>query len=489
MVDTREKRTKPVLTPPQGELPQKSTNPLIITLILVCLLTLLVLTGVVIWLLPSKAPQPLTQKIVPVHTTVNEKNDSETTPVDPGASEAEQVLGVLLRTLAAAEAENIQAWGGKEYAVILQAADQGDLFFRRGEFSSAENAYQEAIDNLKLLLASKEDKLLEAIGQGQEALEKQEGEKALLAFQQALFIDPDNEEARHGTERANNLDNVISLYSEGLRMEKENSFKQAQQFFQEAIRIDSDFIPAREALKRVDTKLQDISFQDAMSRAITALENGQISVADKALEEAARIRPDDPSMISARLRSKEIYKVQQLKSLQAKAEKLISEEDWAGVVSTYRTAIQIDDMVAFATIGLPEAEKRFQLDKLLKQVIGRPDRLQDEGPLREARQILKSAQQVENPGKVLQSQVRVLSDLVKNASTIVEVVLQSNSATEIEIYHIGRFRPFVEKSIPLKPGTYTVVGRRPGYRDVRLTITITADMKMPVFVIRCEEPI
>lgn len=489
MVDTGQKRVKPVLTPPQGELPQKSTNPLVITLILVCLLTLLVLTGIVIWLLPSKAPRSLIQDTQVDTVVVNEKNDAGTTLLDPDDREAERLLSVWLKSLAEAEAENIQAWGGKEYAVILQSVDQGDQLFRSGEFSSAENAYEEAIDALKFLLASKEDKLWEAIEQGQQALEQGESEKSLLAFQQALFIDPDNEAALHGSERANNLDHVYSLYHEGLRLEKRNNFEQAQQLLREASRIDSDFIPAREALKRVDEKVQDLSFQDAMSRAITALDNGQIPVADKALEEAARLRPDDPSMVSARLRSKEMYKVQQLKSLQVKAEKLISEEDWEGVVSTYRTAIQIDDMVGFATIGLPEAEKRVQLDKLLKSIIGRPDRLQDDGPLREANQILKSAQRVENPGIILQSQIQTLSELVNNASTIVEVVFRSNSATEVEIYHVGRFRPFIERPIALKPGTYTVVGRRPGYKDVRLSITITADMKMPVFVIRCEEPI
>ena len=102
---------------------------------------------------------------------------------------------------------------------------------------------------------------------------------------------------------------------------------------------------------------------------------------------------------------------------------------------------------------------------------------------------MKSAERVKNPGKIIQSQILTLSQLVQYASITVDVVFRSNNATEVEIYHIGRFRPFVEKPIPLKPGTYTVVGRRPGFKDVRLSIKIEADMKMPVFFIRCEEPI
>ena len=488
MPDTRNRKEKPVLAPPEGVLPQKSTSPLVIILIVVSLLFLLGLSAIVIWLLPSKAPSLLNQKS-PVQTTAITKKDAGHTLTDPAADKAERLLEAWLKSLAAAEAENIQAWGGEEYTDILNSAAKGDQFFRSGEFGSAQTIYKGAIDDLEFLLASKEDKLKKAIIQGQEALEQEDAEKAISAFQQALLIDQENEEALHGAHRANNLDHVLALYNEGLRLEAENNLEQAQQLLREASRIDSDFTSAGEALERVDKKRQDLSFQDAMSRALAALDNGQLVAADKALEEAARLRPQDPAMAAARQRSAEMHKIQQLKNLQIKADQLISAEDWEGVVETYRKAIQIDDKVGFASIGMPGAKKRFQLDKSLKSIIARPDRLQDEGPLREARQILKSAERVDNPGKVLQSQILTLSKLVRNASITVDVVLRSDNATEVEIYHIGRFHPFLEKPIPLKPGTYTVVGRRPGFKDVRLSIKIEAEMKMPVFFIRCEEPI
>ena len=488
MVTTRNRKEKPRLTPPQGELPLKSTHPLVTTLIVISLLALLILTAIVIWLLPPKAPLLLDQTLVPQAGITNNMDTSQpaTAPQD---SEAEQLLEAWLKSQAAAEADNIPAWGGEAYAEILKSAVQADQFFQRGEFSSAKTLYKKAIQSLTLLLASKEEMLRGAIIQRGEALENEEIPKALSAFQQALLIDAQNEEALHGVRRASTLNHVLALYREGLRLETENDLEQAQQLLREAGETDKDFAPAAAALKRVDKKRQDLSFQDAMSRAIAALVNGQLSVADKALERAAQLRPRDPAMTAARQRSAEMHTIQKLKNLQIKADELVSLENWEGVVETYSKAIQIDNTIGFATIGMPEAKKRLQLDKSLKSIIARPDRLQDEGPLGEARKILKNAQRVITPGKILHFQIGTVTGLVQNASTTVDVVLRSDNATEVEIYHIGRFPPFLEKPLTLRPGTYTVVGRKAGFKDVRLSIKIKADMKTALFFVRCEEPI
>ena len=490
MSDTYNKKEKPVLTPPQGKLPKKSTSPLFIFLIIIGFAVLIILSVIVIWLLPPQSPSvPNQQSQVPVQTTTMNTIDADQPSIHLKKNETEQLLEAWLKSQAEAEAENIQAWGGKEYADIQTSVAQGDQFFQSNEFTAAQALYKDAINDLELLLASKEDKLRATLVQGKEALANEESSKALSTFQQALLIDPENEEALYGVHRANNLDHVLALYKEGLRLESENNLEQAQQLLREASQTDNDFAPAEEALKRVETKRQDRSFQAAMSRAITALNNEQLAVADKALEEAEQLRPQNAAVIAARQRSIEMHTIEQLKYLQIKADKFIGTENWGSVIETYGEAIQIDDKVGFATIGLPEAKNRFQLDKSLKAIIARPDRLQDEGPLLEARRLLKKTQRVENPGKVLQSQIRTISTLVQDASTTVEVILRSDNATEIEIYHIGRFRPFLEKPITLKPGTYTVVGRKPGFKDVRLSLQIKAEMKMPVFIIRCEEPI
>ncbi len=69
------------------------------------------------------------------------------------------------------------------------------------------------------------------------------------------------------------------------------------------------------------------------------------------------------------------------------------------------------------------------------------------------------------------------------------VILRSDGRTEIVIYRVARLGRFQEHRMELLPGTYTVVGSREGYRDVRQALTIRPGAPPMPLVVRCEEPI
>jgi hypothetical protein len=78
---------------------------------------------------------------------------------------------------------------------------------------------------------------------------------------------------------------------------------------------------------------------------------------------------------------------------------------------------------------------------------------------------------------------------VKLARTPVAVSLHSDGATEVSIYHVGQLGAFTSRQLELLPGTYTVVGTRSGYRDIRLQLSVSPGKQGMALTIRCEEPI
>jgi hypothetical protein len=61
--------------------------------------------------------------------------------------------------------------------------------------------------------------------------------------------------------------------------------------------------------------------------------------------------------------------------------------------------------------------------------------------------------------------------------------------TSVQIYHVGKLGQFTSQQLELRPGTYTVVGSRPGYRDVRQTLTVKPGAAQATMDIRCEETV
>ena len=65
----------------------------------------------------------------------------------------------------------------------------------------------------------------------------------------------------------------------------------------------------------------------------------------------------------------------------------------------------------------------------------------------------------------------------------------SDNATQVAIPSIGVFGTFDRREIRLKPGTYTVVGTRDGYRAVHQEFTVEPGQQSVTITVSCSEPI
>jgi tetratricopeptide (TPR) repeat protein len=464
-------RKKPILSPPVSEGVRNKDNRFALLMLVIGLLSLLGVAAIVIWLLPHAANRknPLTsQQALQLQTPTSNPDLKQT---DSARAEVEKLVAEWLKLQAGAEADNVSVWGADTYPSLLEETASADQLLRERYFTEAFKTYKKAIIALQELLASKEERLASALAKGGLALENHASREAAMAFDLALAIDPNNEEASQGAARARNLDQVLLLYNKGLDYERENNLPAARQTLQQATDLDKKFSPAEEAL------------------ILKALAENDIVTARLSLAEAARMRPTDVSVQDAGRRLAAMEKAQKLIDLKDKAEKLAGEERWSEALRVYDEALAIDPQFGFAETGRKLAWQRFEFDRSIRQILSRPVRLQEKGPRQEAEQILAKARSIDDPGPILQKQTIELAELVRAATTPVEVTLRSDNETSVIIYQIGMFGKFIEKSVTLLPGNYTLVGFRPGFRDVRLNLKVKAEDRHIFFEIRCEDPI
>ena len=107
----------------------------------------------------------------------------------------------------------------------------------------------------------------------------------------------------------------------------------------------------------------------------------------------------------------------------------------------------------------------------------------------EAETLVKRAAGVDPSGPVLRSQIQRLQILLPTFDVPVRLELVSDNATEVQIQRVGTFGTFSKREIELKPGKYTVVGTRPGFRDVRRDVTIAPGTDVQTISVSCVEPI
>jgi hypothetical protein len=90
---------------------------------------------------------------------------------------------------------------------------------------------------------------------------------------------------------------------------------------------------------------------------------------------------------------------------------------------------------------------------------------------------------------VLRSQIARLELLLPDFEKSIAVVLESDGLTAVELRRVGALGSFERRELQLKPGNYTVIGTRTGFRDVRREISVAPGQAPVALQIRCVERI
>ncbi len=435
---------------------------------------------------PSRSQQTLPQQpaarhepemVIPDESKNSARNDAVTS--------REQALSLKIT----ADSQNIAAWGGDTYHSLHDAFTRADEHFAQQDFSAAAEQYRRVSADLQKLLDSKVQRLSEALEAGRLALSAEHPVEAREQFGNALAIDPASREAQAGLEQAEQLASLLSLFQRALSLEEAGELEEAVGELEKALLLDDSNEPALLARARIQARIDSHTFQASMNELLSAIENQDFDSAHKSLQSLYLLKINQKQVEQAERLLAEKEKQAFINSSREHAETYRKNEQWQQALDLYTRILSTAPDALFAVAGREEAGKRLKLDTSLTDAIGKPHRLQDERQQEMAQQLLAYAQQIKPQGPKLQSQIAALDTLLKKAALPVTVTLESDNQTDIAIYHVGRIGMFFSTQISLKPGTYTVVGSKIGYRDVRRTITIGSDGGDYRLVIKCEEPI
>lgn len=451
------------------------------------MLIMTTLTAAVVFVLPAYVKSPALS--APTTATGNEPPSgpakAETSkPKEPAPwqtaqlarqrTKSQELLSRMLELQEQLEQKNVKAWAAAEYEHILQLATDGDTAYQQQDFDGSSAKYTQAADEMSALLENTETLFNQKIELGNTALANGEASPAEQAFTQALQIKPDAESAKAGMQRAQTLNEVLKLVTEGNDLQQSGQLEQARSRYEQALKLDKQTELAKQQLSSVNTKIRDADFKRLMSTGYTQLQNNHPAEAKAAFEKAARLKPGSSEtgsalgQIDSRLQNDKINDILQT------ARELESNEKWKEAMTQYDQALALDANLAAAQEGKQYASSRVTLDERLAQLINQPERLANTAVYEDARLLYQQAQAITPAEPGLSAQLQKLDKLLAVANVPVPVLIKSDNQTEVMVLRVGTLGKFSEKNLSLLPGKYTAVGSRKGYRDVRVDITVTA---------------
>ena len=403
--------------------------------------------------------------------------------------EADGLLARLLNQQSRLDRRSAAEWGGGDFETYQGLGRSGDDAYLAGAFRDSVDAYEQALDIGEELLTRSIELIDAALGAASEALAAGNAAVAAEQFSLVLRIEPDNARAQAGLLRAQQLPDVLALVRQGEELEQSGDLEGAVRAYREAVALDGLWAPARSALNALEASIRARRFDDLMSRGLNAMAAEEFEDAHGLFAQALALRPDSEEARSAQTQADQSLKLEQIALVEARALAFELRERWDDALRLYDDALQTDSTLAFAQEGRTRAQYRVDLELKLQNLVDHPDLLFDDDVLRDARLLAAEAGGISPMGPRLGDQVESLDRLLTLASTPLPVQLQSDELTEVTLFRVGRLGQFLVRDLELRPGAYTVVGSRSGYRDVRMTFTVLPGQSLDPIRVECVEPI
>jgi tetratricopeptide (TPR) repeat protein len=379
-------------------------------------------------------------------------------------------------------------WGGSDFAAARKSLDDIGGLLERRKYADAEAPLATLEKTLTEIESRVPAALAAQLSEGGRALTAGEFENARQAYETALRIEAANQEATDGLAKVAAASGVLPTLVDAENAENAKDLVKAQTLFADVLKRNPGNTAATEGLARVNRAMGEEAFNAQLGAGLAALNDGRLAEARSHLEAARRLRPDSSEVGAALQRVGDTGVGRSIADEEQRAASLAAQERWSEAQAIYDEALARDPSLQFAVAGRAAVAPRAELGKRLQALIDKPERLAEDNVRRDAEQLLVRARALPQ-GPVIRSQVQRLELLLPTFNQPVMLALESDNATEVAIQRVGFLGLFERRQVELKPGKYTVTGKRSGFRDVRREITVFPGQSEQIVVIRCLEPI
>lgn len=457
-------------------------------------LTVLVALALAVFLL---LPQFVSEPWVSVDKPAPEDSAGKPAVITPSSQaekskyrqEAQFLLAKVIAIRDRLQQQQVQRWAGFAFDEALQSIAEGDEQYGRAEYAQSLDSYQRGFDQLQGLTALAADKLAEALVDGVAAVENSQLQAATAAADLASALAEEESAVKQLQRRVKQLPKVIEQLQQGAALEAEDKLTAASEAYQQAVKLDPQHQQAASALTAVKQAITEQQFARLMSQGYRALDADQFEQANALFKQAATVDGDQPAVTRALAqvssRQSQLWVSRQM----SQARQFEQREQWQQAVEVYQRMLATEPSLTEAKARQLPASIRAQLDERLQQTLAEPMKLAYQGNFDNARNVLRDAKSIANPGARLSQQIQSLEQLLTQIQTPVTVEFLSDSQTEVTLFRVAKLGYFEQKTLSLKAGNYVVAGSRKGYRDVRVEFTINGKPLDKPIVVRCVEPI
>ena len=410
---------------------------------------------------------------------------NQNSPLCEERQEALEKIKILQELKSKLNLFNAKVWAVNKFQSILDLEKQGDKLYKEEFFGKSKKVFMEAILFSEDLLREAKDTINKYNSNGFSQLNKNDWRGAEDLFRKALLIDPADSIALKGLSRSLTLEEVLKLITEAKLLIKTDALDEAKSFILKAFNLDKENFEAQDAKNEIDQLIRNRDLRLAVEGGYNSLNKKDFLSASKFFNQALIIDKNSIPAITGLKEVKEERKREKIRQEGLLATEAFNVEDFERSILHHKNVLAIESNISFAVVGLRKANDYLFLEKQIDRYLGRPARVSSSAVYEEAKEVLKLSESYLLGERLLEKKV-ALTNLLDKYSQLKSLIINSNNRTYITIKNGKDLGLLSSKEVRLLPGTYTLIGKRKGYATVRKVIKL---MEASSVSINCNDKI
>lgn len=435
------------------------------------------------------ANEDLPKPLSPIEATQTQPELTATLPPQQVAwrDQALEVLEELSPLLEALEQRAVLQWSPEKYEQLIETISTGEEAYSAQRFRDARDTYRDALQQANILMADMPQAFASYSERGIKLIIEKQYAAALEALEVAALIDPGHAPVQTAINTAQQGEAVDRLLTKARFFMGEEQPSEATAALEEAASLDPARADIKTAAKEAARLSRQLAFRGHMRTGHAELDGSKFDDAIAAFNKAVALYPgreEATVALEAAQKQKTDY---ELSTIRAQAVDAMEQESWSIAESLYRDALALRSGVTFAEAGLQKAVYYRDKQEQVRTLLDDPARLSDQSVAGYSAAIIAELEaDTDLPQGLIQAK-ETLKSQIQAYSRLVPVTLRSDGRSAVSILRGARYRPFRQKSLELKPGTYTLLARREGYRDKRISFKVPLDGQPVTVTIGADE--
>lgn len=397
-----------------------------------------------------------------------------------------EIEGGMEKTLDEAD---LPAWNPDVSSNLTRLKQDALAQYRQGNYQRAIDIINEWQTRARKALVDWEIAFREEFSKANMYFKALSVEQAQLSIQKAVKLKPGDAGVISLQNRIRQLPKLKRLIEKAQIAKAENNIRKRYELLKQVKAVDPLWHEFDTELDSLRKKIREQTYSAAIARGLKAVADGNTKMARAALSQAKNIHPvrEETQLLARKIST--YSREYQHKEFMKKSDTAENDDDWPLALYTYTEALKKFPDDSYFIDGKRHAEKIVTLHKSLDDYVNRHHRLSSLRIAKLAEKAVEQSRIYSADSPTLNKKRTDLEKLLADYNQPVELRIKSDGKTHIVVRRIGNIGKVKNKTISLRPGKYTLEGKRQGYKTVLTTIELKLNQSSTRVDIVCNEPI